>query len=341
MHIRRFTDSWRSPRTAAACLLTLVLTLTLALSAHPTYALATAAPMGVFAGSGNPAAAASFENEVGGPVSYVHDFLPGTSWQSLSDPTWTVGQWAATRYAQGKVVYSIPMLPSTGGVSLAAGATGAYNGHFRTLAQRFVDLGEGNVILRIGWELNGSWFPWSIGVPNGGADYAAYWRQIVTTMRSVPGANFTFDWTVNADSSWVDGSQLDATTAWPGAAYVDYVGCDLYDQSWVPNHTDPVARWNGYLTAKHGLNWHATFAAQQGKPMTYPEWGLAFRLDGHGGGDAPYFVSRMHDWVTTHDVAHHMYFQSGGSGLDHRLFTGNTPFSDAEFRDLFGFSTTH
>ena len=246
------------------------------------------------------------------------------------------------------------MLPNAGGYTLAAGATGAYNSYFRTLAERLVAGGQGNAILRLGWEFNGCWMPWTIadtssscagspkyGGPNGGPNYAAYWRQIVNQMRAVPGAKFQFDWTVNTGSSWTTaGGRLNAESAWPGATYVDYVGADVYDASWVPNYqTDPAARWNGYLTDYNGLNWQKTFAAAQGKPRTFPEFGVAFRADGHGGGDAPYFIDRMYEWTkpsVTNDVAYAMYFQFSDSSMESRLFAGQTPLSDARFRANFG-----
>ena len=42
--------------------------------------------------------------------------------------------------------------------------------------------------------------------------------------------------------------------------------------------------------------------------MSFPEWGLQWRCDGHGGGDDPYFVQHFHDWIAAHDVAYEAYF---------------------------------
>jgi hypothetical protein len=294
--------------------------------------------LGVYAGAGAPDGVAAFENHLGRPVSIVHDTLARENWTNLIDVHWWLDQWSPTKYAQ-RIVYTIPMLPDSGG-TLAAGASGSYNEYFRTLAQRLVAGNQGNATLRIGPEFNGNWFKWTIAVPNGGADFAAYWRQIVTTMRSVPGANFTFDWCPNDGSSYVGGQPIDAASAWPGNAYVDYVGLDVYDQSWGPNRADPAARWNEFLTQANGLRWHRDFAAAHGKPMTFPEWGISNRHDGYGGGDSPYFIGQMYEWIRTNDVAYHMYFEYADSNSDYAIFDGKTPNAARRFVELFGGSST-
>ncbi len=45
--------------------------------------------------------------------------------------------------------------------TLAQGATGAFNSYYVTLAQTLVNAGESNAYLRLGWEFDGSWEPWS------------------------------------------------------------------------------------------------------------------------------------------------------------------------------------
>ena len=297
-----------------------------------------AATLGVYAGSGAPGAVGAFEARLGRSVAQVHDFQPKDSWSALADITWALSRWNGSRYAN-RVTYSIPMLPDSGG-TLAEGARGAYNSNFRTLALALVAAGNGGATLRLGWEFNGDWFRWSIGVPNGAADYAAYWRQIVNTMRSVPGASFKFDWTANNGSSYVNGQPLDAASAYPGDAYVDYIGMDVYDQSWSAQRSDPAARWNEFVSRKDGLEWQRSFAAARGKQISFPEWGLGHRQDGYGGGDAPYFIERMYEWIRTNNVAYHNYFEFSDGVLDAALFGGKSPAASARFIELFGPSST-
>ena len=294
------------------------------------------ATLGVYAGAGKPSAVAAFESNIGRPVASVHEALARENWVNLSNPLWFAEQWNASSYRQ-RVMYSVPMLPDSGG-TLAEGARGAYNEHFRLLALRLVASGEGSATLRIGPEFNGNWFRWTIAVPNGAADYAAFWRQIVTTMRSVPGAAFKFDWCANGGSSWVGGQQLQAAAAYPGDAYVDYIGLDVYDQSWSPNRHDPAARWNEFVNTRNGLAWQKRFAAAHGKAMTFPEWGLSKRADGYGGGDNPYFIEQMHDWIAANNVAYHMYFEHGDGNGDYALFSGWAPKAAVRFIELFSAS---
>ncbi len=316
-----------------------VIALTLALTALATSAQAQpGATLGVYAGAGAPNAVGAFESRLGRPVSVVHDTLAKESWGSMTDIGWWLSQWGATKYAE-RVVYTVPMLPNSGG-TLAEGAAGAYNVHFRLLAEKMVAGGQGGATLRIGPEFNGNWFKWTIAVPNGGADFAAYWRQIVTTMRSVAGANFKFDWSPNAGSSYVAGQPLQAESAWPGDGYVDYVGADIYDQSWAAHRADPVARWNEYLNAPNGLRWHRDFAAAHNKAMTFPEWGIANRSDGYGGGDAPYFIEQMYEWIRTNNVAYSMYFEYADDVADYAIFAGRTPNAAQRLVQLFGSGAT-
>jgi Glycosyl hydrolase family 26 len=291
--------------------------------------------LGVYAGPGDPNAVSKFEAELGRPVAVVHDALARETWAAMTDVSWWTSQWSPSKYF-GRVIYSVPMLPYSGG-TLAQGASGNFNGYFRTLAERLVAGGQGSSILRIGPEMNGNWFRWSIKVANGGADYAEYWRQIVNTMRAVPGAHFKFDWCANAGSSYLNGKQMEAESAYPGNAYVDYIGTDVYDQSWVPNHADPAARWKDLMTTHNGLAWHRAFAASKGKPMTFPEWGVSNRFnDNNGGGDAPYFITQMYKWIKANNVAYNMYFEWADPNGDYRIFEGKTPKAAARFRELFG-----
>jgi hypothetical protein len=291
--------------------------------------------LGAFPGSGNTGGLATFGSRVGRTLSYAHDFLDGRTWASMTDVAWLARNWARMGYTD-RLVLTVPMIPDTGG-TLARGAAGDYNAQFRTLAETLVANGQGSAVLRLGPEFNGDWHLWTIDVHDGGALYAAYWRQIVTAMRSVRGAHFRFDWCANDGSAWIAGGrQLEAATAWPGDAYVDYVGLDVYDQSWGTWNADPVARWNEYVNQHNGLAWHASFAAAHGKQMTFPEWGLADRTDGKGGGDTPYFVEQMYWWIGSHNVAYHLYFESHDPAGEYGVFSGRFPNAARRFVEYFG-----
>jgi hypothetical protein len=296
-------------------------------------------PMGVYHGPGNTSAVVQFEQRLGRKVELAHDYLDKRSWRRMTDISWMTKLWSGAGFS-GRMVYTVPMIPDSGG-TLKAGAAGSYNRHFRLLAQRLVAHGQGTSTLRLGPEFNGRWFKWTMVVPNGSKLYARFWRRIVTTMRAVPGANFKFDWAVNAGSAWVDNGrrQLRAAAAYPGDRYVDYIGMDVYDQTWVPGPTSARKRWREFVDQHDGLRWHVQFAARHRKPMSIPEWGLVRRKDGHGGGDNPYFISQMHRWIQTHQIAYHLYFEGTDPNAQYGVFSGRFPQAAKRFVRVFGADT--
>ena len=284
------------------------------------------ATLGAYRGAGNPNGVAQFGSWIPSGVPYALDWVPGDNWGTIESPVWSVGAWKGKGY---KMVFGVPIIPSTGG-SLAQGATGAYNFHFQKLAQTLVAQGQPNAILRLGWEFSGGWYDWSVKTSADAANFAAYWRQIVNTMRATaPGLKF--DW----NPVW--GYQpVSPELSYPGDSYVDYIGIDHYDCSWIADYKNPVARWDEFQNHKWGAKWHRDFAAAHGKPMTFPEWGVTIRPDGHGGGDAPYFIEQMHKWISQNNVAYHLYFEYDAPDGKHRLMTGQFPLSAAKFKELFG-----
>jgi len=304
-------------------------------------------PLGVYAGALSPGTASSFGRAIGQQPTFAMDFLDGSSWSSLvGDAPTYMSTWSGSGYT---MVWGVPMLPNSfspdsnpgdtsgSAYGLEQGASGAYNSYFLKLAKEMVAGGQGSSIVRPGWEFNGSWFPWAA---NGqAAAFVGYWQQIVDTMRSVSGQNFTFEWNPTAGDQGVG----DLATFYPGNAYVDYIGLDLYDQAWA-NYTGIASEWNTYLTEPYGLNWLASFAASQGKPITLPEWGLdpsPSSNDGGpvsqpgtevGGGDDPTFINDMAQWIQQNHVFDATYWDYNSS----RLSQSSNPNSDAAFVSDFG-----
>lgn len=284
--------------------------------------------LGVYRGSAEPAAIRRFERWLGRPVSQVMEFLPYADWSAISEPRYFLRRWSRSRY-RTRMVYSVPLLPRSGG-SLAAGAAGSYDGYFRRLAALLVHYRQGHAILRLGWEFNGDWYPWSAAQDP--AAFATYWRQIVETMRSVPGAGaLRFDWCTSLGRNSVA-----PDLAYPGDAYVDFIGVDAYDQGWLAGWSEPKARWQSLVEGPYGLRWQTEFAAVHHRAPSIPEWGLALRSDGHGGGDDPYYLTQLSRWVTQHRYAYYAYFEEDGSGRRHSLMSGQFPRGAARFRQIYG-----
>ncbi len=281
-------------------------------------------------------------------IIWGEDFMPTEGWDKIEGQGWQMGPWGdwINKVPGRRYILSVPILvgswdgkgprqgPAAGvAVSLEEGAKGTYNIYFQHLAESLVKHGLANSILRIGWEFNGGWYIWRTGTEEKAQAYAGYFRQIVTTMRSVPGADkLQFDWNPAMETWW----PYAPDKAYPGDDVVDYIGVDVYDQSWAkdtypipPDATDDQAlerqkrTWSDVTDNEKasGLPFWVKFAADHHKPLTIPEWGACIRSDKHGGNDNTYFIQKMHDFIL--DPANNVYFASyfdvtAGDG-DHRL----------------------
>lgn len=312
---------------------TLLLLLSVALTTTPASAAASGR-LGVFRGSGVPTEVANYESWLGQPVATVIDFTgraaltDTTPWGAIDNPSWICRQWKSRT---SRLVLSAAMLPNTN-FTLAAGAKGDYNAHWKSFGETLVANGCASTTIRIGWEFNGNFFAWAAGGKE--SFYVAYWRQIVNTLRKVPNQHFLFNWCPLAGAT-----KANVEAAWPGADYVDVIGLDAYDTNQTQNVTDPAKRWNNQLTRTYGLNWLDTFAKSKTKPMSFPEWGITLRPnDGLGGGDNPNYITKMWQWIHTHNVLYTAYFEVNANDAAHRLMpidgTLQFPKASAEYKRL-------
>jgi len=288
----------------------------------------------VYAGPGNSSAISAVDTLVG-HVHYAMDFTQGTSWATISNPGWLLSRWDGTGY---QMIWGVDMLPNSG-ASLAAGATGLYNQYYVSLADALVAGGQGNSIIRLGWEFNGGWFPWA--AKGQAQDFVTYWQQIVDSMRSVPGESFQFEWNPTRGDLGVG----NLANFYPGDAYVDIIGLDVYDIEWA-TYPGAQAEWQHMLTQTYGLDWLASFASEHNKPVAFPEWGLGWGKGDNGapvsnpggeasGGDNAYFVQQMAQWILNHDVSNAVAWDYGSNPLP----STTNPLSQATFAQSFGLSS--
>lgn len=106
----------------------------------------------------------------------------------------------------------------------------------------------------------------------------------VSTTATVGAPDVPFAWVPNisANPAVAENTHL-AKEYYPGDAYVDWVGVDIYDS--LPNNSD-------WAFNRELLN--EQYAAHPAKPFGFFEWGLLSRTD-----DAQ-FVSDAFDWIDTH-----------------------------------------
>jgi Fibronectin type III domain/Glycosyl hydrolase family 26 len=260
------------------------------------------------------------------------DFLANDSWPSLeSDTAWTAYSWSPP--ASGAVLpamtFSVPL--TVNGTSLADVAAGLHDHSFIAVAQSLVAYHWSNSVIRIGWEFNGGWMPWAAG--QNPTAYVAAYRHVVAVMRSVPGADFTFDWC----TSWGPNATA-PDSVYPGDDVVDIIGMDVYDRYYSAADANPVHRWNTYLTAQYGLNWLVSFSKQHGKPISIPEWGTGESYvgdGGMGGGDDPVFVANMSQFMSTNSAVYSDYWDISASGYNATVSDGEHPLSGAALKAAF------
>ncbi|WP_145501472.1 glycoside hydrolase family 26 protein [Streptomyces sp. CFMR 7] len=219
-----------------------------------------------------------------------HTYLPGDLWVNIEGAPEFLESWAEWRKADEDrmFVLNVPMLERNEQRVpdarvrrlLRAGAAGDFDQHFTRLAERLVSLGVPDTVIVLGWEMNGTTYTHRCGPDP--ASWKRYWQRIVAAMREVPGQEFRFDFTPSRG--------LDAvpwTACYPGDDVVDIIGMDSYDQP-------PGRTFDDQVNDPYGLQKHVDFAAERGKPISFPEWGL-FR-----NGDNPEYMRRMLDWIDRH-----------------------------------------
>ncbi|MFD4927026.1 glycoside hydrolase family 26 protein [Streptomyces goshikiensis] len=224
-----------------------------------------------------------------------HTYLPGDRWAGIEGNVGFLEDWAEWRQAKDDrmFVLNVPLqerneerVPDRQVARLIrAGAEGAYDHHFRKLAERLVELGVPDTVIVLGWEMNGTTYTHRCAPDP--ENWKAYWRRVVKAMRSVPGQEFRFDFAPNRGKD-----AIGWTECYPGDDVVDIVGMDSYDQN-------PGRSFDDQVSQPYGLQQHVDFAKAHGKGISYPEWGLFRR------GDNPEYVRRMLKWIEQHRPIYH------------------------------------
>ncbi len=253
----------------------------------------------------------------GRPVDVVVTFADRSSWETITHPWLGAGPEKFAGFP-GTWVISQPFFPASGG-DIGACASGAYNSHWQEFGRWLTNQGRAATVVRLAWEFNGSWFPWSASSRPG--SWVGCFQQVVGAIRQTD-AQVRIDWTMN---SHTDG----AFGFYPGDAYVDVIGIDTFDM-W-PASTDENS-WNTQCNEAEGLCSVIRFARAHGKKFSVPEWGLVGKQDtgaaaaGQSGGDNPFYIRKMHDtFVANADVlSYEAYFNSPDAGNVHSALVNPT-----------------
>ena len=281
------------------------------------------------------------------PVVYGGHFTLGNDWsqiEGLKDVLRKWGLWQ-DQVDRRRVVVHVPLLPETeSSGALASVADGSHDEHFEALGENLVGADLPRAIIRIGAAFNDDEKPYFHAADPTLVGRA--FQQVVSAMERVDGAKFEFVWNPK-----VGRVESNGTRAWPGAEVVDYIGVDVFDRSPTyrqmqdcPNEEcrDRLREevWEELYTGEHegagitgqGLAFWAAFAREEGVPMAITDWGAGKTETGEiWGGDNPYFVRKMHEFITNPDnnVAFHVVFDGDQGDLDFRVIGPQTTMPDA------------
>jgi Glycosyl hydrolase family 26 len=142
-------------------------------------------------------------------------------------------------------------------------ARGRADAYIRSYARDVRDYGRPILVKLFATEFNGDWI-WSVSPRANSSlttqDFAAAWRRVVDTFRAVGATNVSWAWIVNAyaaDPAQQPNVDRNIDAYYPGDAYVDWVGVDVYDVG-LPNWMDGPY----------------SFAIAHGKPVFVGEFGV-------------------------------------------------------------------
>ncbi len=249
----------------------------------------------------------AWEQFRGSKVTVVMGYTVRSNWNDITNP-WIGGEYAGW---DGQLVISQPLFPDGG--DFGSCANGSYSSQWAQFGSYLNNIGRPKTAVRLAWEFNGDWFPWSVGNTDVGT-WKRCFQQVVGAIRSTdPQARI--EWNMNAHS----GSPFDA---YPGDGYVDIVGIDNYDM-WPPSLNE--SSWSSSCNSSAGLCDVIRFARQHGKQFAVSEWGLVSTSDtgagaaGQAGGDNPFYIKKMYDTFKANaDVlAYETYFNNSEAGNVH------------------------
>jgi hypothetical protein len=144
-------------------------------------------------------------------------------------------------------------------------ASSQWDGTINKILQQYSAAGYKQFWIRLGWEMSGDWYPWSV-TPANAADFKAAFQHIATLAHQFTGSMVGVVWNPSYGPA-----AAPYMSYFPGAQYIDSVGIDIYGQgSGVPStapydtSTDP----NTYT-----LTDAIALAKQTGLPLSLPETG--------------------------------------------------------------------
>jgi hypothetical protein len=283
------------------------------------------------------AAVDSFDSETHTSVScisaYLNDAPTWSTWESpwIDSAQYGYTGWVAEQPNRRQLVLAVSLIPA----SLQdiddplsweqTCADGDFNAYATELGTNLVGAGLGNSVLRLGLEMNGVWEDDFIGTTIVEQKlWAMCFAKEATALRQVTGEHFLIDWNPNACVE-----NIPLANFYPGNAYVDIVGLDLFDVGCISPKT--LLTFKQLANEPAGLSNFEAFAKAQGKPMSMPEWGLLPIASD----DNPGYVNGIGSTFTKRDFAFETYFDANLKIRAYLPLGPRTPKSVLAFRKWF------
>ena len=212
------------------------------------------------------------ETWLGTPFDFQVGFIRDSSWANMRSDAAAAAAGAPYTRPTFWAIGLTPGLTATPVTSLASIAGGSNDADITFIAQQLLlTQASGDIWVRPGWEMNGDFYPWTIG---GGlhTDFANAFIKWVTLFRAVS-SRFKCSFCVNLTNINVPGGHFDPVLAYPGDSYVDAIEGDVYFD--VNLQPDGGALFGYYKdVADRGLTWLYTFANTHSRPWGVIEWGI-------------------------------------------------------------------
>jgi hypothetical protein len=237
------------------------------------------------------------------------------SWPRMVE---SIGWYRKYASMPGRLSLGLPMLTKDTRGRFDLCNSGAFDSYLRQIGQRLQSSGLGDTVIRLGWEMNHSSFPWAVP-PTQKAAYKTCFQRQANILRS-QAPNLLIEWNPKKGNSF----GYDIRDIYPGSSHVDIIGVDYYD-GWPAIHSQ--ADWNKQLNATkyggpYGPGAWLAFAKGQGKPLAVPEWGVCRGCNDPKSTDNPFFIQKMHE-----------FFQQNASHIAYETyFNCNTKYNGARYR---------
>ena len=133
----------------------------------------------------------------------------------------------------------------TGQIHLQDIINGSWDSYIRARGAEFASAGV-PLMVRWGHEFNGNWYPWGIANnSNNPALYVSAYRHVHDVVTAAGATNVQWIWAYNNGSS-PNESWNDPARAYPGDAYVDWVGIDGYNWGIAPSWDPSGNYWTSF-----------------------------------------------------------------------------------------------